>query len=370
MNDKKTSNGMEERYQHFERPTTTRPPSIFNLTLWVILVGSVAGLGGYLLANYVLPTNGVNYLNINNLGRDVKISIDQPLVDIANKQRQSIAGVYKKLEPVSDLGQVIFSQDDFLGTATVVTSDGWLITTDQVANNKNVSVVLEDKIYVVKDFKKDEFSGVVFLKIDDNFLQPVNFQLTDSLKIGEKLFTSIDVPNSKDHSFHTTYLSNSHYSPDRYLFTDSMDYYIKISDQIDSPAAAYFNLNGDLIGLSYNVDDQYFLAPAEYIRQSVKHLLNNTQRPKIGIRYIDMQNNSGFDRRGALVYNPQYAAVVYNSLAYKAGIVSGDQIISVNNDTVSDYRTLTSILQNYRIGDTVVVRILRNSTEKDISITL
>jgi S1-C subfamily serine protease len=47
-----------------------------------------------------------------------------------------------------------------------------------------------------------------------------------------------------------------------------------------------------------------------------------------------------------------------------------DQIVAVNSDVVSASRTLTSILQNYRVGDKVILRILRNEVEQDIEIEL
>lgn len=361
---------MEERYKHFERPTTQRPPSMFNLTIWTILVGLVAGFGGYLLANYILPSNSSNYFNINNPDREIKVAIEQPLVNIGEKNQKSVAGIYKQQKALSAVGQALFSKEDFLGSAVVVTSDGWLMTTDQVATDIGLSVVLADKIYQVEKLTKDEFSGLVFLKINDNSLQPVNFQLTDDIKIGEKLFTSIDIPNAYNHYFATTYLSNNHYSPSKYLFTDTIDYYIKISDINLEAASPYFNLTGDLLGLSYNVEDEILLIPSEYIKQAVKNLLNNTERFKLGIRYVDMENNSGFDRKGSLVYNPQTVPVVYNSPAYKAGIKLGDQIVAINNDIISNHRSLTSILQNYRPGDVVIIKILREGIEQDIEISL
>ncbi|MFA6308003.1 MAG: PDZ domain-containing protein [Patescibacteria group bacterium] len=361
---------MDEKHQHFARPTTERPPSMFNLTIWTIFVGLVAGFGGYLLGNYLLPGDSANYFNINNPDRTVKVNIEQPLINVSNKYHNTIAGVYKPSLAVAAVGQSLFSKDDFLGSAVVVTSDGWLMTTNQVTTSDNVSIVLGDKIYKASNLVQDLFSGVVFLKIDENSLQPVNFQLIDNFKTGETLFTSIDLVNTYEHSFKATYLSNPHYSVNKYLFTDTIDYYIDITDTQVSLGAPYFNLDGNLIGLAYNVNNDTVLLPSEYIKQAVKHLLNNTERSKLGLRYVDMENNSGFSSKGNLVYNPQYAAIVYNSPAYKAGLKSGDQIVAINNDVVSSYRTLTSILQDYRPGDTIVVKILRENTEQDIEVTL
>jgi len=370
MINNENSNGVEERCKHFIRPTTQRPPSLFNLTIWTIFVGLTAGFSGYVFANNILPNDSSNYFNINNTDRDIKVTIEQPLTTIGDKHQKTIAGVYKVLRVVPDLGQALFSSADFLGSAVVITSDGWLMTTNQVTTNANVTIVLGDKVYQVENVIQDEFSGIVFLKIAENSLQPVNFQLTDDFKIGEKLFTNIDIANTYNHSFTTTYLSNSHYNIDKYLFTDIIDYYIKISDLNLNESSPYFNLDGNLIGLSYNLNNETLLISSEYIKQAVKHLLNNTERSKLGIHYVDMENNSGFDRKGNLVYSPQYTAIVYNSPAYKAGLKSGDQIIAINNDAVSHYRTLTSILQNYRPGDVVIIKILRDGEEQDIKVTL
>ncbi|MBT4516710.1 MAG: serine protease [Candidatus Komeilibacteria bacterium] len=362
---------MEEKHKHFARPTSQRPPSMFNLTLWTILVGLIAGFGGYLLANYILPSDSANYFNISNPNRDIKVSIEQPLTNFGDDHQKSIAGIYKILRAVSpSVGQPLFSADNFLGSAVVVTSDGWLMTTNQVVANNQVSVILGDKVYEVEELLEDEFSSTVFLKINEASLQPVDFQLIDDIKVGEKLFTMVDVANSYDHLFATTYLSNAHYSSDKYLYTDVVDYYVKITGENLDSGAPYFNLDGNLIGLSYIMSDETVLLPSEYLRQAVKHLLNDTERPRLGIRYVDMENNSGFERKGSLVYNPQYAAVVYNSPAYKAGIKSGDQIVAINNDIVSSYRTLTAVLQSYRLGDKVLIKILRKGVEQDIEVSL
>lgn len=360
----------EVKYQHFERPTSQRPPSIFNISLWAAFIGLVAGFGGYLLANYFLPGSSVSYLNINNQPRDIKVSIEQPLVSIANKYQKSIAGVYKEIRANTVVGEPLFSQEDFLGSAVVVTSDGWLLTTDQVAADDQALVVLGDSIYEIKEIKIDDFSGAVFVKIDENFLQPVNFQLTENLNIGETVFTDLDLANSYNHGFQVAYLSNPHYIANKYLNTDAIDYYIKISGSAETFSAPYFNMDGDLVGVSYSINDENLLIPSEYIKQAIKHLLNDTDRVALGLRYVDMENNAGFDRRGVLIYNPQFAAVTYNSPAYLAGIKTGDQIVAVNNDVISTARTFTSILQNYRPGDKIILKVLRDDQELDIEISL
>jgi len=363
---------MEERKEHFERPTTTRPPSLFNLTVLAIVFGIIAGFGGYFLARTLMPITNIDYFDLFNKQQDIKISLEQPLTSVANKYQNSIAGIYQPVQPVNAVGQPLFNKNHFLGSAVVITSDGWLMTTDQVLLNKRSIVVLNDDLYPIEDIKEDEFTGAVFIKIDAFSLQPVDFQLTDNIKAGELLFTNIDLPNSLNHYFYTTVLANPHYIVDQYLYTDSIDYYLQIPNDLkaDNLGVPYFNVSGDLLGLTYKLDDEVVLLPAEYLKQATKHLFNNTERVSLGVRYVDMENNSGFIRKGNLIFHPTLSAVTYNFPAYTAGLKFGDQIVAVNNDVVSSNNTLTSIIQNYRQGDEVTIKISREGIEQDIEVEL
>jgi hypothetical protein len=363
---------MEERNKHFERPTTSRPPSLFSLVILAAVIGLLAGSVGYLVVQSSDLSNNTSYLNYPDASR-LEVNIDQPLVNLARKYQQSIAGVYRPIAKIGGLEQALFSDKDYLGGATVVTSDGWLMSTDQVIKNDSPIIVLGDHVYEIEELRQDQFTGVVFAKIDASFLQPVDFQLTNKLEVGERLFTNIDLSQSIEHAFYTDYLAHDHYIKNSFLSTDQVDYYLQLNNPSlpdNALAAPYFNVKGDMLGLLYDLADESVLLPAEYLKQAVKHLLDNTERVSLGVSYVDLENNSGFLRKGHIIYNPSLPAVEYNSVGFKAGLRLGDQIVAVNSDVVSDQKTLTSILQNYRLGDKVVIRILRNEVEQDIEVEL
>lgn len=357
---------MEETKQHFVRPTTERPQSLVSLTILAIVFGLLAGLGGYLLGRWFLPAN----LSFLSNQPEIKINMEQPLTSVASKYDDSIAGIYSTAKAIPGLGTPIFDQDEFLGSAVVVTSDGWLMSTNQIALVAKPKVVLNDKIYDIQQIKEDRFTGAVFMKIDAVNLVAVNFQLTEVVRPGEKLFTDIKLANSIDHSFSTAVLGNAHYTTSPYLSTDSIDYYYQLTDLNNQVSSApYFNLRGELIGLSYKVDQHMVLLPAEYLKQAVKHLLDKTERPAWGIGYIDLENNSALEEKGAYVYNAMPSkAVVSGSLAYKAGLRFKDRIISINNDNITKDRTITAILQNYRVGDKVIFKVVRDGKEIDLEL--
>lgn len=359
-----------ERKKHFERPTSQKPPSLMNLSLLAIFFGLVAGFMGHLMARDVLPEESFNYFSFNNPQSKIELSFDQPLINLYDKNINSIAGVYRSVNTIAAVGVPLFDDNSFLGSAVVVTSDGWLMTTDQVFESENNKVVLGNKIYDIKDTKVDDFAKVVFVKIDADLLQPVNFQLVDEIKEGETLYSLTDMPNSLQHSFDTSILSNSHYAAGQYLFSDSLDYWLDVADKNKDNllSAPYFNLDGDLIGLSYNLEENNLLIPSSYLQQSVRHLLGGYDRVGLGIRYVDMENNSGFDRKGNLIYHP--SLTVLSREAYQAGLRMNDIVLAINNDVIAGNDSITSILQNYRKGDKVIFKILRDNLSRDIEIEL
>lgn len=360
------------QHKHFERPTTEKPPSMFSLIILASIIGFLTGGAGYWLTQSLVSGDSI-YSGLNNINSRINVNIEQPLVDVAQKYSVSVAGVYKKTAKLANLESPVFDQEDYLGSATVVTSDGWLMTTDQVAKSTEVMIVLGDNVYLPQSIKFDIFSGLAFLKIDANFLSPVDFQLTDNYQVGERLFTNFDLPYSATHSFHTALLSNKRYLQDQFLSSDQIDYYLKTDEKIDTVnnlGAAYFDLKGDVLGVAYQLDQNLALIPAKYLKQAVKHLLDDTKRVVLGLRYIDLENNSGFLQKGNLVYHPTLAAVERNSVAFKAGIKAGDQIVAVNNSLISGEQSLTAILQNYRLGDVVTLRVLRDQVEQDIEVQL
>lgn len=357
---------MEEKKEHFVRPTTERPPSLVSLTLLAVIFGVLAGFGGYLIGKWFIPAN-IAFLSNQ---PEIKINLEQPLTSVANKYDASIAGLYKGSKIVSDLAGPIFDQADYLGAAVAVTSDGWLMSTDQVVLTTQHKVVINDKIFDIEEIKKDVFSGAVFIKIKTNDLLAINFQLTEGVKAGEKIFTDQELASSLDHTFSTAVLGNAHFTAGTYLSSDSIDYYYQLTDLSTAHVnlgAPYFNLKGDLIGLSYKLNQDMVLLPADYLKQAVKHLLAATERPIWGISYIDLENNSGLEEKGNYVYSQVLnKAVTANTPAARAGLKAKDRILSVNNDAITKDRTITSILQNYRLGDKIILKVVRDGKEMDL----
>lgn len=76
---------------------------------------------------------------------------------------------------------------------------------------------------------------------------------------------------------------------------------------------------------------------------------------------------------GALLYNDfanRIPAVMQDSPAAKAGLRSGDILVTLAGEKITEGRTITSILAEKKPGDTVEVTLLRDGREERLTVTL
>ncbi len=74
-------------------------------------------------------------------------------------------------------------------------------------------------------------------------------------------------------------------------------------------------------------------------------------------------------KEGAYVYTASGSAVASGSPAEKAGLKNGDIITKVNNEAISDEGGLSSIIGQFKPGDTVTVTYVRDGKEQTTKLT-
>jgi len=76
--------------------------------------------------------------------------------------------------------------------------------------------------------------------------------------------------------------------------------------------------------------------------------------------YYDLAVSEGAWLKG----DSSQLAVVANSPADKVGLKEGDIITKINNQAVNTENTVSAIISQYKVGDTLSVTYLRDSQEK------
>ncbi len=136
---------------------------------------------------------------------------------------------------------------------------------------------------------------------------------------------------------------------------------------------AIYSTSGSSAGIGFAV-------PVNTVNRVVPQLIQYGKviRPGLGVNI--MNNNEYWGRRlgleGVII-----ASVQEGSAAYKAGLrglqtnrwgesILGDVIIGINDKKVRSFGELGDLLEQYKIGDVVTVRILRDGEEKSVRVQL
>jgi serine protease Do len=128
---------------------------------------------------------------------------------------------------------------------------------------------------------------------------------------------------------------------------------------------AIFSPSGGNVGIAFDI-------PAETVKKVVAQLRDHgsVTRGWIGVQIqpvtADIAESLGMkNARGALVAEPQSG-----SPADKAGVKSGDVIVSVNGEAVEDARNLARQIGSLSPGASVKLGIVRNGREDTLTLTL
>lgn len=234
----------------------------------------------------------------------------------------------------------------------------------------------------------DRTKDLAVLKVDapQEILRAVESGQSSKLKVGQRCF-AIGNPFGFDHTLTAGVLSGLN----REIFSQAG---VTISGGIQTDAAInpgnsggpLLDSKGKLIGINTAIFTQTgtsagvgFAIPSETVLKIVPQLIQSgkVMRPGLNVDIApEVIANQLNVRSGALVLS-----VPENSAAAKAGmiptkrgfagkIILGDVIVSIDNHTIKNVSYLSKILDDYVVGDKVVLKVQRINGVVEIPITL
>ena len=140
-----------------------------------------------------------------------------------------------------------------------------------------------------------------------------------------------------------------------------------------------FDGNGNLIGIVNAKDSGYtssgatieglgFAIPVNDAMDVADELMTYgkvTNRALLGVTLQTVNQSYGSLTPGLYVTD-----VLSNSGAENAGIMPGDKIISADGNEVSVYTDLSKLLKKKKVGDTIEIKVIRESEEMTFTVTL
>lgn len=278
------------------------------------------------------------------------------------------------------------------GTGFILSSDGYIATNKHVVSGATKIGVLLDDGTAFEDVEligTDPLNDFAIIKIKDaKDLTPIKLGDSKTISAGQQVIAIGNALGAYQNSVTSGIISGKGRS---LTATDSSrTQYETLSDMIQTDAAInggnsggpLLNAAGEVIGINTAYASQGNNVGFAIPISSVKGIINNVlkgqgfERAVIGVRYINLTPTIAKQKKldinhGALISSSKGSnAIIPGSAGDKAGLKENDVITSVNGVEIGVSGSLSSLIGEYSVGDTVTLTIIRNGKTDDLELTL
>ncbi|MCX6808083.1 MAG: trypsin-like peptidase domain-containing protein [Candidatus Berkelbacteria bacterium] len=368
--------------------------------LLIFIAGGIGGVGGVLLfsADSGAIASKLGLSSFKNLTipttKTEKIVVEESssIIDVANKVSNSVVSITAKSTATNIFGQTVEQQG--AGTGFIITADGLILTNKHVVSDANATyqvIMLDGKTYDAKVQSLDPVNDLAVVKIDAHSLPVVDLGDSDQLKVGQWV---VAVGNALG-QFQNTVTAGIISAKDRKISASSssgsssseqLSGLLQTDTAINSgnSGGPLVNLAGQVVGINTavasNAQGIGFAIPINAAKSAIDSIKKTGRiiRPYIGVKYYDItpdmakQYSLPLDHGAIITSTGGFLdyAVIPGSPADKAGLQANDIIESIDGQTVDEDHPLVNLIQQHQVGDTITLKVLSKSKEKDVKLTL
>lgn len=311
----------------------------------------------------------------------------------ANKILPSIVGIkieYTVNSP-SIFGRSNSSAATASGSGIIISEDGYILTNNHVVSSSSsesnsyyqiseatkVTVTLfnDETEYEAKIVGQDEQTDLAVIKIEKSGLTKAEFADSDDVKVGE-FAMAVGNPVNMTSTVTTGIISAVNR---KITDSDGKTYTcIQTDAAINSgnSGGALVNSEGKVIGINTlklsgtGIEGIGFAIPINSTTDITSQLIqySKVKRPFIGISGIDLDETTA--KKYNLVVGVYVKSVEDFSSAEKGGLKAGDVIIEADGKSIKSMDELNEIKNSHQIGDTIKLKINRDGSEKELTLTL
>lgn len=351
----------------------------------------ILGAGGAVAGNYLYKRfigggsgNTVIYQNVSSDDSAVGVdstgakSSDDTTQSVVNKTSASVVEITtSSVQTGSFFGDYVTTG---AGSGVIISKDGYIATNNHVIDGaSDIKVTLKSgKEYKAELIGTDEKTDIAVLKIDADNLSPAVYGDSTKLAVGETIVVIGNPLGELGGSVSQGIIS----AKDREITVENEVMTLLQIDAAVNPGnsgGALFNLNGELVGIvnakysSEEVEGLGFAIPVNTAKSTIEDLIKYGYvkgRAMSGINAVeisDMQTalSYGVSELGVYVYS-----VNDGSGAKKAGIKSGDRIVSIDGKDITTTAELSKAIDSHSVGDKVKFVISRGGKEIEAEVTL
>lgn len=334
--------------------------------------------------------------------RQVISNESQLISSIAKDVGQSVVSVNvtTQTQQVDFFGFGGTGESQGAGTGIIISDDGYVITNRHVVpdGTSEVSVTLPDgtelkDVKVVGRTSANDSLDIAFLKIGDKQGKTLKAaKIGDSSKavVGDKV---VAIGNALG-QFQNTVTSGILSGFGRSVqagdssgsgSTETLQNLFQTDAAINegNSGGPLVNVNGEVIGINTAIaggsaQNIGFAIPINDAKGVIKSVLSKgkLERPYLGVRYISLTDDYAYQynlnvKRGAYIApSGRQQSILPDSPAAKAGLKEKDIITKVAGTSIDETHSLTSLVGQHDVGDTIDLTIVRDGKEQTIKVEL
>jgi serine protease Do len=277
------------------------------------------------------------------------------------------------------------------GTGFIVTNDGMIVTNKHVVSDEEASYTVltnDGNKYEAKVLARSPIQDLAVVKITKSVssLPAVKLGDSDTVKLGQ---TVIAIGNALGEFRNTVSVGIvSGLARSLTASTGTGSEFLEGLIQTDAAinpgnsGGPLLNLRGEVIGINTAIasgaENIGFAIPINGAKRDIESvkISGKISIPFLGVRYLIItpeiaKRDKLPVEEGAVVRGGNDGpGIVPDSPAAKAGIKAEDIILKLNGVKINREHSLASLIQKYKVGDTIKLTILREGKEMEISLKL
>lgn len=361
------------------------------LLIFLVLIAIILGGVGttFSLLVYFKGDTPITFLGGGTDGNSANF-VEGSIAEVANKVSPSVVSIITSIKQRSIFGTY---ESGAAGTGVIISADGYILTNKHVIEGANkINVVLDDGTTYegVKLVTTDPLNDIAYLKIDGaSNLPAATLGNSKTITVGQQV---IAIGNALG-QYQNTVTAGIVSGLGRSLTATDEDGSNSetLSDMIQTDAAInhgnsggpLVNAAGEVIGINTATGDSSasenmgFAIPISSVKGMLTQLTEkgSAKRAYMGVYGVSItpeiaKNYELPVSSGAYIYSSSYSAVISGGPADKAGIKDKDIILEINGSRVGAAGSMTSLIGEYKPGDTVQLKVLRGGEEIAVNVTL
>lgn len=278
------------------------------------------------------------------------------------------------------------------GTGFIISADGYIVTNKHVVSDPEAEYTVlmnNEKKYTAKVLARDTMNDLAVIKVEAKDLPVVELGDSSGIKVGQSVIAIGNALGEFRNTVSTGVISGlarSIIAGGSGAGAEQLVGVIQTDAAINSgnSGGPLLNNAGQVIGINTAVAQGAqsigFAIPINEVKNAIESVkkFGKIVRPWLGIRYQAINKEYAKESKlpvdyGALLIRgqqPTDLAVIPGSPADKAGLVENDIILEINGQKIDEKNTLSKLMANFKVGETIKLKILHRGENKEISVKL